>query len=60
MAEAWKISEDHKFTKTCVNAYEELFGKEPEYTFFAASTNGITTASMGVPTIIIGPGGNPA
>jgi putative selenium metabolism hydrolase len=54
---AWKIDMDHKLTKACIAAYKGTFGKEPtEYEFWDFSTNGLTPAAMGIPTIGFGPG----
>jgi putative selenium metabolism hydrolase len=54
---AWQIDMDHKLTKACIAAYKGTFGKEPtEYEFWDFSTNGLTPAAMGIPTIGFGPG----
>lgn len=54
---AWKIDENHPLTKKCVAAYRKVFGSDPRgFEFWDFSTNAVTPASMGIPTIGFGPG----
>lgn len=54
---AWEIPLDHKLTKGCIRAYEELMGKEPVMYKWDFSTNGVATAGkLGIPTIGFGAG----
>ena len=54
---AWTISPDHPLAQACGRAYEEVFEKpHGEYDFWDFSTNGVTTALFGIPTIGFGPG----
>ncbi len=53
----WRTPEDHPLTRTCVEAYRAVFGKEPEaYDFWDFGTNGVVPVGMGIPTIGFGPG----
>jgi putative selenium metabolism hydrolase len=54
---AWKIDLSHELTQTCIAAYRETFGSEPDsYEFWDFSTNAVTPVSLGIPTIGFGPG----
>ncbi len=54
---AWKIDVSHEFSKVCIAAYQEIFGKNPiEYDFWDFSTNAVAPVGMGIPTIGFGPG----
>jgi putative selenium metabolism hydrolase len=54
---AWKIDLNHELARTCIAAYHETFGVEPdEFVFWDFSTNAVTPVSLGIPTIGFGPG----
>ena len=53
---AWEIDLKHELSRACIKAYEESFGKSPEFDYWDFSTNAVTTVSMGIPTIGFGPG----
>ena len=53
----WLIEEDNKVTKTLVEAYQNLFGKEPLVDKWTFSTNGVSIMGMhNIPVIGFGPG----
>ena len=53
----WKMPEDHKLVRSGVEAYRELFGKEPEVDKWTFSTNCVaTTGRHKIPAIGFGPG----
>lgn len=55
--EPWKIDEHHPLTLTCNNAYEAVFGVQPEkYDFWDFGTNAVVPVRMGIPTIGFGHG----
>ena len=54
---AWRIKEDHVLTKMCIDAYQKVFGAEPDrFEYWDFGTNAVTPVSMGIPTIGFGPG----
>lgn len=54
---AWEIKVDHKLTKGCIKAYEELMGEKPTMYKWDFSTNGVASAGkLGIPTIGFGAG----
>ena len=55
--EPWKIGEQAPLTLKCREAYEAVFGREPDrYDFWDFGTNAVVPVSMGAPTIGLGPG----
>jgi putative selenium metabolism hydrolase len=53
----WKIPAEHKAVTTGVEAYKELFGKDPIVDKWTFSTNGVTiNGYYGIPIIGFGPG----
>ncbi len=54
---AWEIGREHPLTKSCIKAYKELLGQEPQLYKWTFSTNGVATANrLGIPTIGFGAG----
>ena len=53
---AWEIDLEHDLTKAAIKAYENLYQKNPEMWKWDFSTNGVTSAKFGIPTIGFGPG----
>ena len=53
---AWEIDLDHELAKTCSDAFQTVFGTNPEPDYWDFSTNAVTPVSMGIPTIGFGPG----
>lgn len=55
--EAWQIDPEHKLTRTMLNAYQDVFGKEhgPFHKWLGGS-NAVTPVALGVPSIGFGPG----
>ena len=54
---AWEIDLKHELSKSCIGAYTDVYGVEPdEYIFWDYSTDAVTPVSMGIPTIGFGPG----
>jgi acetylornithine deacetylase/succinyl-diaminopimelate desuccinylase-like protein len=54
---AWEIDLNHELSKSCIGAYTEVYGVEPDgYVFWDYSTDAVTPVSMGIPTIGFGPG----
>jgi len=54
---AWEIDLNHELSKSCIGAYTEIYGVEPdEYVYWDYSTDAVTPVSMGIPTIGFGPG----
>lgn len=53
----WDIDEDDPAVLTAKDAYQAVFGAEPETGFWTFSTNGVAIAGMhGIPSIGFGPG----
>ncbi len=53
----WKLSEDSKYLYNAVEAYKNIFRKEPLIGKWMFSTNGVAIAGMhGIPCIGLGPG----
>lgn len=53
----WKIPADHPIIQTGVNAFKELFGKEPKVDKWTFSTNAVTIKGFyDIPVIGFGPG----
>lgn len=53
----WKIPVDSPIVQTGINAFKELYEKEPETGKWTFSTNGVTINGIyGIPTIGFGPG----
>lgn len=53
----WLIEEDHPITKSLVESYKKIFGKEPIVDKWTFSTNGVSIMGMhGIPCIGFGPG----
>jgi acetylornithine deacetylase/succinyl-diaminopimelate desuccinylase-like protein len=53
---AWETEKDHPLTQACIQAYERVFHRTPEYDYWDFSTNAVTPVSMGIPSIGFGPG----
>ena len=54
---AWKIPSDHHLTQTCVQAFEQVFGRAPQdFTFWDFGTNAVALVGRGIPCIGFGPG----
>jgi putative selenium metabolism hydrolase len=54
---AWEIDLNHKLSRSCIEAYKEVYGVEPDdYVYWDYSTDAVTPVSMGIPTIGFGPG----
>lgn len=53
---AWEIDMEHELTKAAFKAYEAVNENSPEITRWDFSTNGVTSAKFGIPTIGFGPG----
>ncbi len=54
---AWEIDLNHELSKSCIGAYTDVYGVEPdEYVYWDYSTDAVTPVSMGIPTIGFGPG----
>lgn len=55
--ESWKIGEQHPLTQKCTEAYNAVFGENPErFDYWDFSSNAVTPVAMGIPTIGFGPG----
>jgi len=53
----WKLEEDHPLVQNGVEAYKDLFGKEPKVDKWTFSTNGVTIRGYyDIPVIGFGPG----
>ncbi len=53
----WKIPQDSHVITTAVNAFEELFNKQPKIDKWTFSTNGVTINGLyGIPVVGFGPG----
>jgi len=53
---AWEISEEHRLSKACISAYDEVFECKPTQIKWDFCTNAVATCKAGIPTIGIGPG----
>jgi len=53
----WKLEEDHPLIQTGVEAFKDIFDKDPKVDKWTFSTNGVTTSGYyNIPTIGFGPG----
>lgn len=53
---AWEIDTDHPLARAAIKACERVEGKATETTRWDFSTNGVSSARKGIPTIGYGPG----
>lgn len=54
---AWKIDRSHGLAKAFIDAYQQVYGTEPnKYDFWDFSTNAVASVRLGIPTIGFGPG----
>ncbi|MEY8337563.1 YgeY family selenium metabolism-linked hydrolase [Lachnospiraceae bacterium 62-35] len=57
MHDPWDIKKDQPLTQALIQAYRQVYNKEPEsFDFWDFGTNAITPVAMGIPTIGFGPG----